>query len=170
MVIDLDQLQTSSPKEIPVQFGRGLAQAVHDVEHVGSRFAIAVDRQTDAAEVLHHRRGFLVSQPDLCDVANVDGSAVGSLRDDDVGHLIGFLEAAQSTNHVPPLAFPQIARGHVAVLSPQGPADVKNRHAPSSQSLRVDDDLHLFFSAAKDIRIRDTGDALEAGFDEIFDE
>ena len=106
------------------------------------------------AEVLHHTGRFLVAELDLGHVAQVDRCPAVALRNDDVADLLGVTEASQGADHVASLSLPKVARRDVAVLPTQGVANVEDRQAPDGKQLGIDNDLHLVFAAAEDVRVR----------------
>ena len=137
---------------------------------IGARFADAVDCQTGCAEVLDDGGRLLETQWDLGDVAQICRRVALALADDHVTELILTFETAQGAYHVAAFAFPDVARRHVSVLFTQRVANVEDRQAPRGKLLGIDDDLHLFFTAAAHICIGDAGNPFEPRLDEILRE
>ena len=139
-VVNLRQLQSLLFQNALVQLRVDGLQSRHHVQHVGSRFAQDIDRDTGFAEAAHESIGLLEAQADLGHVANIHRVAVAHRQQLSLD-VLRRAELSQRPHDPPPFALPIITAGRVFILAAQHVTDVHNRELTGRKFFRIDDDL-----------------------------
>jgi hypothetical protein len=156
-------------QDVPVDLVDHREHVLHDRDHVRTR--VAADGQGDhRLAVGEGPRPFLeMGQGNGGDVPQTDKGAV-PLDDDHVGNRFDRREATDRAQQVAALAAVEVPARDVAVASPNGLAEVRQRDAALRQAAGIDLDAHLPFGAAAHVHLGHVRDALETDAHVVVDE
>ena len=148
--------------------------ALHGLDHVGTRLADRIHRQGGLTVHADPCRRLGVAEPHECNIVHRDtsdpGDSVAFRAQDHVAHGLEGVQFAFRAHHVAALAFLDVAGRNARVGGAQGGNHIGHRELKTSHQLRLDDHLDLPLAATEDIHACDAWNAFQAVDDNIVDE
>ena len=173
-VVDLAQGEPGARHGGFVQLGHGRIDALHHFDDVGAGLALGVEGNGGHAEQPDGRGRVLVTVGDIGDVAHRDPrqSPARPVRvgaQDHIADGVQGVQLALDADHVAPLTFLHVARGHRGVGPTQRLDHVAHREPVTGEQLRLDGYLNFPLAAAVDGDPADARHAFDTVLDHVLD-